>query len=84
MGEVFKPPFIGEKGTDWKFPEEFGTIRTWQANDGSRQQVRLFDTTFWQDKSQDALAEHFYLIRAEFRVQSNSLGRGTCQIPGIG
>lgn len=45
MGKLLKPPFIGEKGEDWGFPEEFGDVRIWQTNYRGRQHIRLFDTT---------------------------------------
>lgn len=82
MGELFRPLFIREKGTNWGFSEEFGNVRAWQATYRSRQQIRLLIDCLGRT-SQDSLAS--YLNKVEFRVlpkcESNSIRWGACQAP---
>lgn len=74
---------IGEKGTDWGFSEKFGNTRVWRANYRSRQLIRLFDRSSWLNISR-FFSRVSYLIRTGFRMWSDFIVCGTCQIPGIG
>lgn len=71
MCEPFRPPDRGEKA-DWVFPEKFGNVWTWPVNYKSKQQLRLFDRSSWQNILK-ILGRIRYLIRAELTVEC-----GTC------